>query len=100
MERLSTGQQATLYSFARAPSRAAHDQRISDAIEMDNAQVAVAEYRPHWWPADTRLLIRRVRLDPEQVCRPAVPAAPDLPPRTSESPGWPPPGRSTPTRSS
>ena len=38
-----------------------------DAIEMDNAQVAVAEYCPDWWPANTRLLIRRVALDPEQV---------------------------------
>ena len=38
-----------------------------EAIEMDNAQVAVAEYCPDWWPADTRLLIRRVALDPEQV---------------------------------
>jgi DDE family transposase len=38
-----------------------------DAIEMDGAQVAVAQYCPDWWPADTRLLIRRVALDPEQV---------------------------------
>ena len=38
-----------------------------DAIEMDNAQVAVAQYCPDWWPADTRLLIRRVLLDPGQV---------------------------------
>jgi hypothetical protein len=38
-----------------------------DAIDMDNAQVAVAGYCPDWWPASTRLLIRRVRLDPEQV---------------------------------
>ena len=38
-----------------------------DAIEMDNAQVAVAQYCPDWWPADTRLLIRRVALDPAQV---------------------------------
>jgi hypothetical protein len=38
-----------------------------DAIEMDNAQVAVAEYCPDWWPADTRLLIRRVALEPAQV---------------------------------
>jgi Transposase DDE domain group 1 len=30
---------------------------------MTNAQVAVAEYGPDWWPAATRLLIRRVRLD-------------------------------------
>jgi hypothetical protein len=38
-----------------------------DAIEMDNAEVAVAQYCPGWWPASTRLLIRRVRLDAEQV---------------------------------
>jgi hypothetical protein len=30
---------------------------------MPAAQVAAADYRPDWWPADTRLLIRRVRLD-------------------------------------
>ena len=77
--------------FAGALARAAHDERISfaigakriaplwrllagladddwhDAIEMDNAQVAVAEYCPDWWPTNTRLLIRRVLLDPEQV---------------------------------
>jgi hypothetical protein len=38
-----------------------------DAIEMEAAQVAVAQYCPDWWPASTRLLIRRVRLDPAQV---------------------------------
>jgi Transposase DDE domain group 1 len=38
-----------------------------EAIEMDDAQVAVAQYCPDWWPADTALLIRRVRLDPERV---------------------------------
>ena len=43
------------------------DDAWHDAIEMDNAQVAVAEYCPDWWPADTRLLIRRVALEPEQV---------------------------------
>ena len=43
------------------------DDAWHDAIDMDNAQVAVAEYCPDWWPADTRLLIRRVALDPEQV---------------------------------
>jgi hypothetical protein len=77
--------------FAGQLARAAHDAKIAfaigakriaplwrlldgiaedawhDAIEMDNAQVAVAEYCPDWWPADTRLLIRRVLLDPEQV---------------------------------
>jgi Transposase DDE domain group 1 len=77
--------------FAGALARTAHDAKIvfaigarriaplwrllagiaeddwHDAIEMDNAQVAVAQYCPDWWPADTRLLIRRVLLEPEQV---------------------------------
>jgi Transposase DDE domain group 1 len=77
--------------FAGALARAAHDEHISfaigarriaplwrlldgisedaraDATGMDNAQVAVAAYCPDWWPAATRLLIRRVRLDPGQV---------------------------------
>jgi len=76
--------------FAGALARAAHDEHISfaigakriaplwrlagiaddawhDAIEMDNAQVAVAGYCPDWWPANTRLLVRRVLLDPVQV---------------------------------
>jgi hypothetical protein len=35
-----------------------------DAIDMAGAQVTVADYTPGWWPADTWLLIRRVRLDP------------------------------------
>ena len=35
----------------------------TDAVDMAGAQVAVASYRPDWWPAATRLLIRRVRLD-------------------------------------
>ena len=35
----------------------------TDAIDMDGARVAVAPYCPDWWPATTRLLIRRVRLD-------------------------------------
>jgi hypothetical protein len=39
----------------------------TDAIDMDGAQVAVAQYCPDWWPAATRLLIRRVRLAPEQL---------------------------------
>ncbi len=39
----------------------------TDAIDMDGAQVAVADYRPVWWPAKTFLLIRRVRLDICQV---------------------------------
>ena len=43
------------------------DDAWHEAIEMDNAQVAVAQYCPDWWPANTALLIRRVLLDPEQV---------------------------------
>jgi hypothetical protein len=39
----------------------------TEAIDMTGAQVAVADYRPDWWPADTWLLIRRVSLAPEQV---------------------------------
>jgi hypothetical protein len=35
----------------------------TDATDMPGAQVAVADYCPNWWPASTRLLIRRVRLD-------------------------------------
>lgn len=38
-----------------------------DAKDMDNAQVAVADYAPADWPPDTRLLIRRVRLEPDQI---------------------------------
>ena len=77
--------------FAGQLARAAHDAKIGfaigakriaplwrllagiaeddwhDAIDMDGAQVAVAEYCPDWWPANTRLLIRRVLLDPAQV---------------------------------
>jgi hypothetical protein len=77
--------------FAGALARTAHDEHISfaigarriaplwrllagiaegdwhDAIDMEGAQVTVANYCPDWWPATTRLLIRRVRLDPEQV---------------------------------
>jgi hypothetical protein len=39
----------------------------TEAIDMDGAQVAVTDYRPDWWPANTSLLIRRVRLDVAQV---------------------------------
>jgi hypothetical protein len=39
----------------------------TEAIEMPGAQVAVATYRPAWWPTSTRLLIRRVALAPEQI---------------------------------
>ena len=77
--------------FAGALARAAHDERIAfaigakriaplwrllagiaeqdwaDATGMDNAQVAVADYCPDWWPATTRLIVRRVALDPGQV---------------------------------
>ena len=43
------------------------EQDWAEASGMPGAQVAVADYRPAWWPANTRLLIRRVALDPEQV---------------------------------
>src|SRR6185312_4945514 len=36
---------------------------LDDALDMAGAQGAVADYCPNWWPAATRLLIRRVRLD-------------------------------------
>ena len=39
----------------------------AEAIDMHGAQVAVADYRPDWWPARTFLLVRRVRLDISQV---------------------------------
>ena len=74
-----------------------------DAIDMDGAQVAVAEYCPDWWPANTRLLIRRVLLDPAQVS--ADPRSrrrrtlhPDQ--RALPFPELAAAGRSTPTRSS
>jgi hypothetical protein len=43
------------------------EQDWTDAVDMAGAQVAVADYRPDWWPAKTFLLIRRVRLDISQV---------------------------------
>jgi Transposase DDE domain group 1 len=77
--------------FAGALARAAHDEHLGfaigarriaplwrllagiaedawhDAADMEHAQVAVADYCPDWWPANTKLLIRRVALDPAQV---------------------------------
>ena len=56
----------------------------TDAIDMTNAQVAVAEYCPDWWPAATRLLIRRVRLDVDSragLRRPAGPTSTHPAPR-------------------
>jgi hypothetical protein len=38
-----------------------------EAIDMPGAQVAVAHYCPAWWPASTRLLVRRVALASEQI---------------------------------
>jgi hypothetical protein len=38
-----------------------------EAIEMPGAQVAVAHYRPAWWPTSTGLLIRRIALAPTQI---------------------------------
>ncbi|MGI8306376.1 IS1380 family transposase [Saccharopolyspora hattusasensis] len=39
----------------------------TDARDMTGAQVAVASYRPNWWPTGTEILIRRVKLDISQV---------------------------------
>ena len=47
----------------------------TDALHMPAAQVAVADYCPNWWPAATRLLIRRVRLDVEAGAVSADPRA-------------------------
>jgi len=47
----------------------------TDALDMPAAQVAVANYCPNWWPAATRLLIRRVRLDIEAGAVSADPRA-------------------------
>jgi hypothetical protein len=82
--------------FAGQLARAAHDERLAfaigakriaplwrllagiaeedwhDAIEMENAQVAVAEYCPDSWPADTWLLIRREHLPRQQARRRAA----------------------------
>ena len=38
-----------------------------DGTGMENAQVAVSPYKPTDWPDGTVLLIRRVKLDPDQV---------------------------------
>ena len=87
--------------FAGQLARAAHDEKISfaigakriaplwrllagiaedawhDATGMDNAQVAVAEYCPDWWPASTRAAGPPGRAGPGPgLRRPAVPAAP------------------------
>jgi hypothetical protein len=77
----------------------------TDAIAMPGAQVAVADYTPNWWPAATRLLIRRIRLD---VAAGQVSADPrarrrrTLPPTSapSRSTSSPASTRSTATRSS
>jgi hypothetical protein len=113
--------------FAGALARAAHDEHIAfavgakriappwrllsgiagggwhDVIGMDGAQVAVADYCPDWWPATTRLLIRRVALDPGQVSAdPRSRRRRTLHPDSarSRSPSWPEPRLSMPTRSS
>ena len=92
--------------FAGQLARAAHDEHIffaigarqiaplwrlldgiaeedwRDAIEMDNAQVTVADYRPDWWPANAALLIRPGPAGTGAgLGRPAVAAAPHPAPR-------------------
>ncbi|MGH3697433.1 MAG: hypothetical protein ACRDRX_26200 [Pseudonocardiaceae bacterium] len=65
-----------------------------EAIDMDGSQVALADYRPDWWPSATSLLIRRVRLEACQVSadsrsRRRTPTNVACP-----SPNWPRPTRS------
>jgi hypothetical protein len=75
----------------------------ADAIDMDGAQVAVAGYRPEWWPAATDCLIRRVRLTPSRsrpipvrgAAGPCTPTSVHADPRTGRGKT-----RSTPTVSS
>jgi hypothetical protein len=74
-----------------------------DAIEMDGAQVAVAQYCPDWWPVGTRLLIRRVLPDPGRSPPAPGPGAAAPCTRTSapcRPVSWPAPARSAPVRSS
>lgn len=73
------------------------------AVDMDNAEVAVADYAPRDWPEGTRLLIRRVRLSPSRsqpIPDPgaAVPCTPTS--GHCHSMNSPTPRRSTRTRSS
>ena len=114
--------------FAGQLARAAHDAKIAfaigakriaplwrllagiaeddwhDAIDMDGAQVAVAEYCPDWWPAEHPAADPPGPAGPGPgLRRPAVPAAPHpapgpagpADPRTGAAAG-----RSTPTASS
>lgn len=37
------------------------------AIGMDDTEVAVADYIPDWWPADTACIVRRTRVPVERV---------------------------------
>jgi hypothetical protein len=37
------------------------------AIGMDHAEVALCDYIPDWWPADTACLVRRVRIPADAV---------------------------------
>jgi hypothetical protein len=37
------------------------------AIGMEHAEIAVCDYIPDWWPADTTCLVRRVRIPVEAV---------------------------------
>ncbi|MGH3993781.1 MAG: hypothetical protein ACRDSN_15135 [Pseudonocardiaceae bacterium] len=68
---------------------------------MPGAQVAVTGYCPAWWPANTRLLIRRVRLDPAQISTdPRSRRRCTLTNACCPSTNSPTPKRSTPTRSS
>jgi hypothetical protein len=49
--------------------RAAGQQRWSPALGLRHAEVTEIDYRPGGWPAHTRVIARRVRLEPEQISR-------------------------------
>ena len=51
----------------------------TDALDMDRAQVAVADYCPHWWPAATRLLTPPGAPGPRAAQRRSPVAAPPYP---------------------
>lgn len=77
----------------------------TDAIDMTGAQVAVSEYCPHWWPAATRLLIRRSASTSTTARSRTIRGRGDGAPCTPTSapfpsPSWPRSTPSLPTRSS
>lgn len=93
----STASPAQGPTLVRRPPPAYHTSR------GHGAHVAIAAYRPAWWPSNTQLLIRRVALDPGQgLRRPRPGAAEPCTPTSAPCPwaSWPVPVPSTGTPSS